>query len=749
MIEGGYKNSAVMQKFDIAERTVLKLKKDGPQIIKDAERNSLTLNTKSVRPAKFPAVDDEVLRFIDLARSAKTPITLDAIMKRALLVKAAILEHSTLSEVERSRLQAFTASKGWVLNFIRRHGLRSVALRGSDASANVVAEKNDLAEVQKRLNEYDLRHIYNVDETSLFFKVLPRPSYVQMAEGKKTLVGCRHMDVGDRITAYLCCNADGTERASVAVIGKSRNPRCFKTGRVPEGMEYYSNKTARANGPTLRSWFNGVFLPFVRSRTDQKVALLVDYVSLHGDLKDGRGQVEVIPLPPNITAVHQPMDMGITQKWKREYRMRMLAAIANDVGTIEERRFLNEANPVGTNGIAEGFEPHLLDVMRLGKEAWDFLPQIVLAKGWERAGILPPGKNTAGLPDIVEENDAAKVVLMIAGLRNGLKEDDPLRAELMVETDEELVRRWFNVEDDVDIRNAMVADALEQMKRPTPKIEVKEEDSDVEMIPTTLPSLQMLYDAFRPAQHLAVKCNLPDATHCIKLAIQCVRDAITKSNCAKEIEGVKMEDKRTTPRKRGKKELSPVGGIRKPLPERVRSNGMNAQLSGVKVDVPKLPTNSGAVSNQGATGISMAMVGTPQFNSTQIGMLKEVTPLAGGLLTGVSQKQPEASMTEQVELNAGFESAGVTVEMEMRTLPAVVHGNSRPMDVGDGTVKISPPKPVMEVTNESTAQVQIPSAPTEADNGEVSNGMQVNPVMPLTSTPAQNTESRGKENRPT
>ena len=652
MIQGGYKNSAVMQKFDIAERTVLKLKKDGPQIIKDAERNSLTLNTKSVRPAKFPAVDDEVLRFIDLARSAKTPITLDAIMKRALLVKAEILQHSTLSEVERVRLEAFTASKGWVLNFIRRHGLRSVALRGSDASANVVAEKNDLAEVQKRLNDYELRHIFNVDETSLFFKVLPRHSYVLDSEGRKTLVGSRHMDVADKITAYLCCNADGSERAPVAVIGKSKNPKCFKTGRLPEGMEYYSNKTAKANGPTLRSWFNGVFLPFVRSRTDQKVALLVDYVSLHGDLKDGRGQVEVIPLPPNITTIHQPMDMGIKQKWKREYRLRMLAAITSDVVSRQKRRLLNEANPLGTNGIAEGFEPHLLDVMRLGKDAWDFLPQIVLAKAWEKAGILPQGKITPGLPHVVEENEASKVAIIVCGLKGAMKEDDPLFKDFMSEVDEEVVRTWFNVEEDVEIRNAIKEDALEQMKRPAPKIEVKPETSDEEVV-KPLPSLQMLYDAFRPAQDLAMQYNLTEATHCLKLAIECARDAINKANCTREGDDMKMEGKRLTPRKRTKKELSPMSGISKSITERERNEVMvvPSPAVGVKVEVPRLPTtmatsaNTVLVPTQGGTA---SVSGTPQLNTSQLTVLKDIAPHGGAHMTSnVMAKQTNMDLVEQ------------------------------------------------------------------------------------------------------
>jgi hypothetical protein len=47
----------------------------------------------------------------------------------------------------------------------------------------------------------------------------------------------------DRITVLVCANSDGTEKRKVLVIGKSKNPRCFKNVKsLP--VRYSANKNA-------------------------------------------------------------------------------------------------------------------------------------------------------------------------------------------------------------------------------------------------------------------------------------------------------------------------------------------------------------------------------------------------------------------------------------------------------------------------------------------------------------------------
>ena len=65
-------------------------------------------------------------------------------------------------------------------------------------------------------------------------------------------------------------------------------------------------------------WLNEVFLPHIRSKTTQKVVMIMDNCGPHGaEISDPLGQVQTIVLPPNCTSVHQPMDQGIIQALKK------------------------------------------------------------------------------------------------------------------------------------------------------------------------------------------------------------------------------------------------------------------------------------------------------------------------------------------------------------------------------------------------------------------------------------------------
>jgi hypothetical protein len=65
--------------------------------------------------------------------------------------------------------------------------------------------------------EYSPRNTYNIDETSLFWKLTPDRTLATKASsrGKKAK---------DRITLALIANRDGSDKLDVWVIGKSKNP---------------------------------------------------------------------------------------------------------------------------------------------------------------------------------------------------------------------------------------------------------------------------------------------------------------------------------------------------------------------------------------------------------------------------------------------------------------------------------------------------------------------------------------------
>jgi hypothetical protein len=69
--------------------------------------------------------------------------------------------------------------------------------------------------------EYSPRNTFNMDESSLFWKLVPNCTLATKAssEGKKAK---------DRITLAFTVNSDSSDKLEVWVIGKSKNPQYFK-----------------------------------------------------------------------------------------------------------------------------------------------------------------------------------------------------------------------------------------------------------------------------------------------------------------------------------------------------------------------------------------------------------------------------------------------------------------------------------------------------------------------------------------
>jgi hypothetical protein len=104
----------------------------------------------------------------------------------------------------------------------------------------------------------------------------------------------------------------GGEKRDLLVIGKSKNPRCFKGARsLP--VDYYSNANAWLTSVISNDWLVMWDLELKR-----KIVLLVDSCTAHTNnslLKN----IKVIFLPLNTTSLIQPCDQGIIRAFKAHY----------------------------------------------------------------------------------------------------------------------------------------------------------------------------------------------------------------------------------------------------------------------------------------------------------------------------------------------------------------------------------------------------------------------------------------------
>jgi hypothetical protein len=119
----------------------------------------------------------------------------------------------------------------------------------------------------------------------------------------------------ERVTV-LCCANMNDEKRDLLVIGKNKNPRCFKGVRsLP--VVYYSNANAWMNSVTFNDWLVKWDLELKR-----KTVLIVDKRTTNNSLLK---YMKVIFLPANTTSLTQPCDQGIIRDFKAHYRREICA----------------------------------------------------------------------------------------------------------------------------------------------------------------------------------------------------------------------------------------------------------------------------------------------------------------------------------------------------------------------------------------------------------------------------------------
>ncbi|XP_054734703.1 jerky protein homolog-like [Anastrepha obliqua] len=96
-------------------------------------------------------------------------------------------------------------------------------------------------------------------------------------------------------------------------------------------MAYYAQKNAWMDQTIFRDWFMNSFVPNVRNYLmseglSQKAVLVLDNAPSHPveDLKIDDGNIFCYFLPPNSTAVLQPMDQSVIETLKRRYRKKFI-----------------------------------------------------------------------------------------------------------------------------------------------------------------------------------------------------------------------------------------------------------------------------------------------------------------------------------------------------------------------------------------------------------------------------------------
>lgn len=230
--------------------------------------------------------------------------------------------------------------------------------------------------MQAILREYSLKDVFNPAECGYFYKMA-----ADKAGALERISGRNGMK--ERMNFMPCCDADGSERIELMIIGRAYRSRPFegKTG-LELGFDYHANKKAWMTTHLFFEWLKR-FNACTATTEGRKVVLLIDNCRVHCTAETllALSNLKVRFLPSNTTSKVQPKDAGVMPAMKLRYRRRKI-----------ERDF-----DLDDECVRNVYKVEVLTAMRWFKEIWEEMPISIIFKCWKHINLLAMSGNGRSL----------------------------------------------------------------------------------------------------------------------------------------------------------------------------------------------------------------------------------------------------------------------------------------------------------------------------------------------------------------
>lgn len=324
--ESGVRVTDLAKEYGMAKSTISTILKNKDAVkVSDVAKGSTVISKQ--RPQVLEEVEKLVLIYANQRQSGGDGVSESVICLKAREVYDNLVKKDPSTKPEGFE---FRASRGWFDNFKRRSGIHNIVRNGEAASSDKDGAEKFKVEFANYImaNNYLPQQVFNCDETGLFWKKMPRRTYITREE--KTLPG--HKPMKDRFTLLLCGNASGDMKIKPLLIYHSENPRAFKANHIIKSklpVMWRSNAKAWLTRQFFTEWVLEVFAPAVKKYLQEnnlplRCLLLMDNApahppSLEDDLTEEFDFIKIIFLPPNTTPLIQPMDQRVIANFKQLY----------------------------------------------------------------------------------------------------------------------------------------------------------------------------------------------------------------------------------------------------------------------------------------------------------------------------------------------------------------------------------------------------------------------------------------------
>ncbi|XP_061175614.1 tigger transposable element-derived protein 6-like [Saccostrea echinata] len=346
----------IAKKLGCSQPQISAISKNRDTIRKDYE-TSANPERKRHRSGKAPTVEGALTEWFTKARSKDLPVS------------SAVLTEKAEDLAARMNIE-FTATNGWLSRWKQRNNISYKKMHGEKKDANTDAADHWITDVLPQLmKDYEPQDIYNADETGLYYRALPDGT---LTFKKDKLAGSKKAK--DRVTVLVTVNMTGTDKRRLLVIGKSKDPRCFR-GKKSIPVIYKSSGNAWMTGDLFKQWLTDFNRDMVRQ--NRKILLLVDNCSAHPkDAADRLTNIRLQFLPANTTSIIQPCDQGIIRNLKALYRSQLIKKMVSEIdsGSIST-----------TTDLAKRLT--LLDAVHLLSKAWRGVKETTVVNCYRKAGF--------------------------------------------------------------------------------------------------------------------------------------------------------------------------------------------------------------------------------------------------------------------------------------------------------------------------------------------------------------------------
>lgn len=244
----GVHGSRLAQDFNVTKSAISYIKSKKKDIMDAVANTYQEANKKTLHTAEYPEMESRVYEWFLNQREKKNTLTGPILKAKAKAIFAEIYPEKDAN--------CFNASDGWFSKFKTRFGIRYLKIGGEILSCAVGDVTPFLHRFRAKVAEMGLMEtqIYNADESGLFFRCLPNKTFVAACEKKAQGYKIQK----ERISFLLGANSDGSHKLKPLIIGKAKNPRCFKGFNNP--LPYDFSKNAWMTSRIFHEWFHKIFI---------------------------------------------------------------------------------------------------------------------------------------------------------------------------------------------------------------------------------------------------------------------------------------------------------------------------------------------------------------------------------------------------------------------------------------------------------------------------------------------------------